>query len=201
MATITKLSTQKRAGYYNVFVDDQFLCGITESDLIRLGLRKGQNVDDARIEQIQNISVASKHYNAALKFMSYRIRSTREVQDHFRRKKLEADEIDSIVEQLTKEKYLNDREFAERWVAMRQAERRSMRAIQAELIKKGIDRRLIEEFAQADQDEELVQAIELVQKKRRLGKEDRLIQQFLARRGFSYATVSKALSYNEDDEL
>lgn len=200
MALLTKLSTQKRAGYYNVFVDDAFLCGITESDLIRLGLRKGQTLDAEQIEQIEAISVASKHYNAALKFMSYRIRSTREVQDHFRRKKLEPEEIQSIVDQLTKEKYLDDRDFAERWVVMRQAERRSMRAIQAELMKKGIDRHIIAEFAQADQDEELVQAIELVQKKRRLGKEDRLIQQFLARRGFSYATVNKALSHTEDND-
>lgn len=199
MAKVTKLSTQKRAGYYNVFVNNEFLCGITESDLIRLGLRKGLELSEQAVEEIQNISVASKHYTAALKYLSYRIRSTREVQDHFRRKKLEPEEIQSIVDQLTQEAYLNDRDFAERWVAMRRSDGRSMRAIQAELMKKGIGRRLIEEFCVPDQDEELVQAIELVEKKRRIGKDDRLIQQFLARRGFSYSTASRALNANQDD--
>ena len=78
---ITKLSHQKRTGYYNVYINDQFICGISEADLVRLGLHKGQILQTSQIRDLKSQTLMSKHYALALNYLSYRIRTQKEVED------------------------------------------------------------------------------------------------------------------------
>ncbi len=199
MGKITKISTQKRPGYYNVFVDDVFVCGVSEADLVRLGLRKGQEVSAEELTSIQQTAELHKGYVAAMRYLSYRIRSTQEIRDHLKKKDIPSTQIDEIVHRLEHESYLNDTDFAQRWMAMRQAEARSVSAIRSELYKKGIAREIIEECFVGGREADVSAAVELIKKKRRLGKDDTWIQQFLARRGFSYTTTRQALDDSNMD--
>ena len=47
MATITKISAQKRPGRYNIFLDEQYAFPVSEEVLIKYGLRKGIVLDEA----------------------------------------------------------------------------------------------------------------------------------------------------------
>ena len=191
---ITKLSHQKRTGYYNVYINDQFICGISEADLVRLGLHKGQILQTSQIRDLKSQTLMSKHYALALNYLSYRIRTQKEVEDHLKRKGIDQSIIDQIISKLRKEHYLDDTDFAGRWADMRFKQHRSMRSIQVELIKKGIDRQTIQtvlaDYQQADQQS----ALQITEKKRAAGKSDDYIKSFLAQRGFSYVTTQSAIT-------
>ena len=53
MAVITKVSTQKRKGYFNIFLDNQFAFGVSEKILTEYRLFKGTELTDEQIEEIK----------------------------------------------------------------------------------------------------------------------------------------------------
>lgn len=161
--------------------------------MVRLGLHKGQEVSPEELASIEQTTEIHKGYVIALRLISYRIRSTQEVRDHLKKKDVPGYQIDEIIYRLERESYLDDDDFARRWTAMRQGEARSTSAIRAELYKKGIARDIIESCFEGGRAADVTAAAELIQNKRRLGKDDAWIQQFLSRRGFSYSATRQAL--------
>lgn len=142
-------------------------------------------------------------YNKALKFLSYRPRSEKEIRDNLRKKKASDSIIDLIIKKLQEQKFLNDREFAKWWIEQRTLVKPTgKRLIKIELSKKGIDKDLIDEIF--DNVENLVQnELELARKlvQRKINKYKGLDRQkiyrrlggFLSRRGFDYDTIKKAI--------
>ena len=87
-----------------------------------------------------------KFYNKALKFLSYRPRSEKEIRDKLRRKKASEEIINKIISRLKENNFLNDEEFAKWWIEQRtNFKPRSVRLIKIELKQKGIDKELIDE--------------------------------------------------------
>lgn len=53
MPQITKITSQKQKGRYNIFIDEQFAFGVTESVLIKFRLAKGLEIDSSLQRDIQ----------------------------------------------------------------------------------------------------------------------------------------------------
>lgn len=192
MPIITKLSSQKRPGYFNIFLDEEFWCGLSDLQVATLDLHRGQEITQEFAESLREQSEASKAYNVALRFLSYRIRSRREVSDHLKRKE-HAEHIDEVLERLESERYLNDEDFAERWASMRRAEGRSPHRIGSELLQKGIDREVIDRVLLDYADDERQQAlIRLISKKQATGQPPEKITQSLQRQGWRYDEIKNA---------
>lgn len=147
------------------------------------------------------------YYTKALKFLSYRPRSEKEVRDNLLRKKADPDIIDGVIELLTKQKFLNDTEFAAWWVRQRiDFKPRSYSFIKRELIQKGIAKEIIENVIQK-KDEEKVDDLQMAKTlvKKRIGKyknvEKNIVYQklghYLAQKGFNWDTIRRAI----DDSL
>lgn len=154
-----------------------------------------------------------KFYNLALRFLSYRIRSEKEVRDYLKLKaqrskfktttqslKLDTENlIAKIVKKLKDYKFINDVEFAKKWAENRlRLKPRSIRLIKLELKQKGISDEIISnsEFLIFN-DMEL--AKKLVEK--RIGRVKGLPKQeiygklgrFLASKGFGWDTIKKSI--------
>lgn len=153
-----------------------------------------------------------KFYDKALRFLSFRPRSEKEVRDNLQKKSFgrgsgsseSSDELISLVVQKLKEKkFINDREFAKWWIEQRTLVKPTgKRLIKIELNKKGIDKDLIDEiFAELESMvvNELEMARKLVQRKieKYKGMDRQKIYQrlggFLGRRGFDYDTIKEVL--------
>lgn len=144
-----------------------------------------------------------KFYDKALKFLSYRPRSEKEVRDNLLKKKASSSLIDLIIKKLQEQKFLNDREFVKWWIEQRTLVKPTgKRLIKFELKKKGIDKELIDEVFDSVEDlvhDELEMARNLVQRKinKYKGLDRQKIYQrlggFLSRRGFDYDTIKKAI--------
>jgi regulatory protein len=155
------------------------------------------------------------NYNRALRFLSYRPRSEKEIKDYLFKKSLytkaseeQKKEIESItnsiIEKLKEQRFLNDEEFARMWVQSRvRAKPRASRVIKRELQIKGIDKEKIEELFAGNENEipsDFQMAFTLAQK--RLKKYTNLPKQeffekmgrFLASRGFTYDIIKEVIA-------
>lgn len=142
-------------------------------------------------------------YNKALKFLSYRPRSEKEVRDNLLKKKASSSIVDLVIKKLKEQKFLNDKEFTKWWIEQRTLVKPTgKRLIKIELKRKGIDKELIDEILENVEDlvhNELELARNLVQRKinKYKGLDRQKIYQrlggFLSRRGFDYDTIKKSI--------
>jgi len=145
---------------------------------------------------------------AALHFLSYRARSEQEVRDRLKRGDFSPEAIDATVVRLNEWRYLDDADFARRWVESRsRGKPRGQRLLQQELRQKGIDAETSKQvIAEADLDEAAA-ATELARKRlSTMGGEDpvaikRKIGAYLARRGYGFDVARKALELATGEQV
>lgn len=143
-----------------------------------------------------------KFYNFALRFLSYRPRSEKEVQEKLKLKKVEPHIVEKIILKLKEKKFINDEEFAKGWIESRlRFKPRSLRLIKIELKQKGIGQDLIDKLINdlkitindLDNAKKLVQ--KRVERLRGLSKEKiyQKLGRFLASKGFNWDTIKKSI--------
>lgn len=142
-----------------------------------------------------------KAYTRALRYLSYRPRSEKEIRDRLMRKNFDPLIIDKVIEKLKEDKFLNDTEFAEWWIDQRQEFKgKSKYVIKNELSEKGIDKQTIETTLDTAKDD-YETAKELFEKKKRRFENytgDEYIKKvtgFLQRKGFSWDIIQKILKH------
>ncbi len=145
-----------------------------------------------------------KFYNKALKFLSYRPRSEKEIVDKLKTKKAPEEIVDKIIKKLKEYKFLDDSEFARAWIQSRvRSGPRSWKTILFELKKKGINdeiaQKQIANFKNQTPDEKMAK---ILLKKRihrlenkNLSKEKiyQKLGMFLASKGFDWNTIKKSI--------
>jgi regulatory protein len=160
----------------------------------------GDTLDGERVVALLTADQASRATEAALVFLGYRPRSEKEVRDRLRRGGYEQGAIDHAISRLHEWRYLDDADFARRWVENRAAHRpRGSRLLQQELRHKGIDT----ETARAAIDDADLNETDAAEElaRRRLpaytGDDPAAIRRrlgaYLARRGYGYDVIRIAL--------
>jgi regulatory protein len=86
-----------------------------------------------------------KAKDAAYNYLSYRARSVKEVCDKLAQKEFAEAIIEQVVDDLQRQKLLNDREFARRFVEARLGRANGSRKLAQELRRKGIETEIIDE--------------------------------------------------------
>lgn len=203
MAVITDIQAQKRTpGRYSIYVNGAYSFSLSDLELSNSGLRTGQELNDEEVATWQKQSTENKGYNLALRYLGYRARSQREMRDYLVRKSYEPEVVDHIITRLTDYGFLNDAAFADSWIASRLALRpRSRRMLEQELLQKGLDRETIATALAAlgheGQEQMLTELIERKRRQLRYQDVDKLMQ-YLARQGFGYDQIKKALARLDD---
>ena len=199
MAIITALEVQKRdPERVNVFVDGAFAVGLSTAVVVRRGLRRGMDVSSEDLETFALDDEVERAYSAALNFLSYRPRSTREVRDYFRRKGTTELVADAVIERLLGAGLVDDSDFARFWVENRQTFRpRGSRALRMEMRQKGLTSDIIDEALEDLGDEgELAYQVASGKARSFAGDDEREFFRrmvgFLQRRGFPYEAASRA---------
>ncbi len=198
---ITKIEAQiKTRGRYSIFVDDKFTFSLSESALIESGLRVGQELSAQDVEAYKDESAVDKLYNRSLSLIARRPRSEWEIREYLKRKSNDPSHIEKILNKLSMRGYINDEDFARRWVESRRMLKPiSKKKLQLELRQKRISDTIITQVLSDDQTEEIEVLKELIEKKRAQTryKDDLKLMQYLTRQGFSYDLVKQALRSEE----
>ena len=162
MSTITAISPQKKKSTrYNIFIDGNFAFGIKDENLLKYKLKTGQNLSQDEIKTIIKDEEIGNLMNKSLNFLSFRPRSGSEVEDYLARKLSSAEGIKfaeakqsplilEVIAKLKNYKYINDFDFAKWWLESRlKSNLKGPRFIKMELMKKNIDKNIIDKVLES----------------------------------------------------
>jgi len=143
------------------------------------------------------------NFNRALRFLSFRPRSEKEIIDYLKKKKVDSNTSQKVILKLKENNFLNDVEFTKWWVEQRTLIKpRAWRIIKIELKQKGISSEIIEELninSESEEENDLTMAIKLTQKRlpryKNLSRQDlyQKLGKYLAYKGFDWETVKRSI--------
>jgi regulatory protein len=195
---ITAIKQQvKRADRYSIYLDGKYSFSLGEHELLKLGLHSGQELTDEELASYQDESAFGKWFDKTLNLLSFRLRSEWELRDYLRRKDCPPEITERILNKLSINGYVNDEQFARRWVENRRLlKATSRRRLSQELRAKRISTDIIDTVLAEDKEETDEQEVlrQLVEKKRARYPDQLKLMQYLARQGYSYDDIKQVLN-------
>jgi len=196
MRRISAIKLQKRNHQrVNVYLDGEYAFGLAH--IVAAWLSVGTELSDEKIAQLQAEDQRETAYQSALNLINFRPRTEVEIRQNLRRKKMEDEIIQYVVERLKDNGLIDDAGFAKIWVENRVELRpRSRRALAFELKQHGLDSALIEQtLGNVDDSTMAHQAAQRQAPKIKNleWREFRLkLLRYLAQRGFAYEVSAEA---------
>lgn len=178
---------------------------LTSETIFKFGLRKGDDIGNDIYEQLLEENKKYFIREKALSLLARRPHSAFELKVKLQQRKFDFHLIDEVIELLKKNNLLNDSLFVEKFIAEKISKKNlSIRKIESELIKKGINRNIIKnEIVKIEENNfEYESALKSVQKKihqlKNRGIEgnelNRKIYSYLASKGYDYDVINKIVN-------
>jgi len=203
MRTVTGIEMQKRdAQRISIFLDGEFAFGLHKDVLLESGIARGDRLSEERIEAILALEQKRRAKEKALRLLSVRSRSRKELADRLKQAKFSPEAIEYTLGEMERLGFLNDGDFAQAWGRNRTATRPvGAFMLRQELRRKGVAEEDIEKGLQAAfrESSEAEVARELaIRRKQTLAalpeeKARKRLQDFLLRRGFGWDLVSELM--------
>lgn len=200
---ISKIEKQKKENRYSIFLDGEFAFGIYKDTVLKFGLRTKDKLSEEKINEIKNYDEYYAGKRIALRFLSYRQRSEKEIRDKLRSKKISNSNIDKIITTLSDLNFINDEQFAKLFLeSYLRKKPMGGRLISMKLLEKGIKKDIIEKVLTENYNEEeelekcnelLMKYIKKVKSKNEMEKK-RKCYQYLLSRGFDNELVREIIS-------
>ncbi len=199
--TITAIRTQQHdQERVNVFLDGAFAFGLNQQIVLDRGLHAGQTLSETDTSELLALDEVAQATAAALQFLGYRPRSEGEIQCRLRQRGFTQPAIDATIAKLRDWRYVDDEDFAQRWIENRLVHRpRSALLLAQELRAKGVDAgTAADAIGEAEIDEvgdAKLLAADKLRKLSSLPEEVRIrrVSGFLARRGYGFGVIRAAL--------
>lgn len=214
---ITAISAQQKdKNRVNIMVDGSYRFSLDVFQYADLGIRVGKEYTDEELTELETESQFGKVYSRALEYSLMRPHSAREMKDYLYRKtrdtktKTRTGEIKDkpgvsvaitqrVFERLCEKGYINDDNFTRYWVENRNLRKgMSQRKLQAELQAKGVDSATIQKYLSQTQRSESDELLKILSKKRARYPDEQKLIQYLARQGFSYDEIKRALTIDHE---
>ena len=200
MSRVTAIKPQRNNKRVNIYLDGEFSFGLDLENFVTLGLRLDQELTNKQIKEIKDKSDKAKILNKVLSFATLRPRSEKEIQDWFKRKRIDVLIHQYILDKLKKFELIDDSKFAKWWVEQRLAFKKpSKRILNYELRIKGIKQETIDNVLGEVKIDEVKIAKELFEKKKyKWDKFDKKTKkqkatQYLAGKGFGWNIIAKVI--------
>lgn len=199
--TITAIRRQqKNPERVNIFLDNTYAFAATREQAIDASLIIGRELSVDEVATLRAGDQVSKAVESALRLLVVRPRSEHELRDRLKRKEFDSETIDLALERVRNWGYLDDAEFARRWVDNRIQHRpRGERMLKQELRAKGVDRATIDDVLEEADIDEVGAAVAFAEKAaERMRNLDpqvarRRLSGQLSRRGYGWDAISAAL--------
>ncbi|WP_047984632.1 recombination regulator RecX [Ornithinibacillus californiensis] len=212
---ISRITTQKKSKQrYNIYLvegeKDKYAFSVDEAILVEFGLRKGLELDDETIDLLIKKDTIQKSYLLAINYLSYRMRSQKEIHNYLVEKEVDPEHITIIIKRLTKEGLINDKQFAESFTITRiNTTSKGPQLVKRELIEKGVAPAIADEAVTLyTYDTQLEKAMKWVNKKISSSKKESFqkkveqLRMTLMQKGFTSDVIGEVLLQivdNRDD--
>ncbi|MBN2356226.1 RecX family transcriptional regulator [candidate division KSB1 bacterium] len=197
---VTAIEVQKKnTQRVSVFLDGEFAFGIHQDVLLQSGIARGDELSEQKIGEILALEEHKRAKEKALRLLSVRSRSIKEMRDRLRTAKFSADVVDGTIAYLQRLALLDDTSFAQSFARNRtQTRPEGAFLLRQELRHKGLSDHDVEKGIDAafqEQSERQI-AYELAAKKKKTlaylaeEKAKKRLNDFLLRRGFDWDIVN-----------
>ncbi len=199
--TVTAIQSQVRdPERVSVFIDGTFALGIARDVADAFGLHKDQVLDEALLADLVARNLLHKATNTAVNFLAFRPRSEGEIRRKLQQSGYPEATIELVLVKLRDWHYVDDEEFARRWIENRGAHRpRGARLLAQELKAKGVTPAITAEALDEAELDEVSDALTLARQRSRQLHDlepqvrERRLTGFLARRGYSFDVIRATL--------
>ena len=199
--------------HYTLTTESGHKIRISEDTLVKHRLLKGEEVSENTLEIIEKEAELDIGYQLALSFLSYQLRSEKEIKDHLKKKEISEEGISYVIIKLREMNLLDDLVFAESYVrTVMKTQDKGPQTIKQQLFKKGISEeniaKALEQYSFDDQEEVAMKVAEkaLRKYKSKSHKEQiNKVRQHLFTKGYSGDLINLVMSNlevekDEDDE-
>ena len=108
--------TKKKDGMYSLLLENDDLIVVHEDLILKHGLLLHKEIDEDQIEKIEEENLNYTAKGVALKYITVRFRSEKEVKEYLSKKGVNKEIIDFTIESLKKEGYINDDNFSKMFI-------------------------------------------------------------------------------------
>jgi regulatory protein len=148
---------------YELHLNNFEVFTVDEDTILKYNLLTKKEMDVTLFNQLMQISEESEYYYKAINFISYRIRSQKEIRAYLNRFELTKNMKESIVNRLIENHFINDNEFAKAFFSTDWATTKNgPLKIKRRLIEKGVDEGVASELIKGIKHEDLIDRIQMI---------------------------------------
>ena len=105
-----KISKYEHIGVdkYRIYLENGEIIDTYDNVILENELLLKKEIDIELYNKITKETELEEHYLSCQKYIDYRLRSTKEIKDYLKKKNIEENNIELIIDKLTKNKYLDD---------------------------------------------------------------------------------------------
>ena len=107
---------KKKNGMYQVFFDNDNNIDLSEEIILKYNLLLKKDIDNSLIDKMLDENKVYIAYNLAIKYISTKMRSRKEIREYLSKREIDNDSINSVISLLIKEKYIDDNSYAKAFV-------------------------------------------------------------------------------------
>ena len=107
---------KKKNGMYQVFFDNGNDIDLSEEIILKYNLLIKKEASSSLIDKMLDENKVYIGYNLAIKYITTKMRSKKEIREHLKKKEIDNDSINEIIDILIKEKYIDDDSYAKAYV-------------------------------------------------------------------------------------
>lgn len=199
---ITSIKRQTNRPRYNIYINGEYAFAVHEDIVVKFRLLKGKEIEEEEMARLLKAEERNRAIQYGLRYLGYRARSSAEMRDYLSRKGFEPEDCEAAIETFANEGYIDDEDYAERWIEERKRLRpRGRHLLKQELIQRGLEPELAERAIRkhVSDEEEMAMISELIEKKWRGKTFDRLYDAkkkmipYLRRKGFSMELIASVI--------
>lgn len=203
---ITKIEVQKRnKNRVNLYLNDEFFCGLSLETVVRNHLKEGQNISEQDVEYLKNETEKQVALEKATGYISKCQKTKKQIREYLQKKGFEEEVCEYALEKLGEYHFVDDELFAKSYVKVK-GKNSGRKKLSYELKNKGIDEQIINDCIETFcEDEKTVNnVLEKYIKNKPLDiKTKQKAFRYLLSHGYSSDVASKAISQrykNIDDD-
>lgn len=143
---ITKIEVQKKnKNRVNLYIDDNFKCGLSLETILKNHLKVGQEISQNELQYFKCDSEKEVALNKALGYIAKYQKSEKELKKYLKDKEFDDEVVDFVAEKLKSYGFVDDKIFATNFVKCK-TKNQGKRKISSMLKQKGVDENIVEEI-------------------------------------------------------
>jgi regulatory protein len=216
---VTQLSSQKKnPSRVNLYIDDEFFCGLSLDAVAKFGIYQGREIEESELEEILMDELKSRFLQRAMSYISRGIKTEFQMRRYLKtlsiKKKgswfvdIRDDQLqeifDEVINKLKEYGYLDDEEFAFQFISSRIKNKpRGKRVLISELMSKGVNKELAEKKVNElveDEYDVLTRVYEKKYKGDKITIRDNKKIDFLKRKGFDWDLIKRLIEDESEEQ-